>query len=44
MLGYDEFNEIDYDNKERILAWLPAFDNYDGNEKFWRHYELSLLT
>ena len=26
-----------------ILAWVPAYDNYDGSEKFWRHYELSLL-
>ena len=26
-----------------ILAWTPAYDNYDGTEKFWRHYELSLL-
>ena len=22
---------------------MPAYDNYDGTEKFWRHYELSLL-
>ena len=22
---------------------MPAYDNYDGSEKFWRHYELSLL-
>ena len=27
----------------QILAWVPAYDNYDGSEKFWRHYELSLL-
>ena len=26
-----------------ILAWVPAYDNYDGSEKFWRHYELSQL-
>ena len=26
-----------------ILAWVPAYDNYDGSENFWRHYELSLL-
>ena len=26
-----------------ILAWVPAYDNFDGSEKFWRHYELSLL-
>ena len=26
-----------------ILAWVPAYDNYDGSEKFWRHYELGLL-
>ena len=26
-----------------ILAWVPAYDNYDGSERFWRHYELSLL-
>ena len=25
-------------------AWTPAFDNYDGAEKFWLRYELSLLT
>lgn len=25
-------------------AWTPAFDNYDGSEKFWRMYELSRLT
>lgn len=23
---------------------MPAFDNYDGSEKFWRHYELSTLS
>ena len=22
---------------------MPPFDNYDGAEKFWQHYELSLL-
>ena len=26
-----------------ILAWTPPYDNYDGSEKFWKHYELSLL-
>lgn len=26
-----------------VDAWVPAFDNYDGSERFWRHYELSLL-
>lgn len=24
-------------------AWTPAYDNYDGTEKFWRMYELSRL-
>ena len=23
---------------------MPAYDNYDGSEQFWRHYELSLLS
>lgn len=23
---------------------MPPYDNYDGGEKFWRHYELSLLS
>jgi hypothetical protein len=27
-----------------VLAWVPAFDNFDGTERFWRHYELSQLT
>ena len=27
----------------QIFAWVPAYDNYDGVEKFWRHYELSLM-
>jgi len=27
-----------------VHAWTPAFDNYDGSEKFWRMYELSRLT
>ena len=22
---------------------MPAYDNFDGSEKFWRHYELSLM-
>ena len=26
-----------------IHAWTPAFDSYDGSERFWRHYELSQL-
>ena len=28
----------------QIYAWVPAYDNYDGSEQFWRHYELSLIT
>ena len=27
----------------QIYAWVPAYDNYDGSERFWRHYELSLI-
>lgn len=27
-----------------VHAWVPAFDNYDGAEKFWLRYELSLLS
>lgn len=27
----------------QILAWVPAYDNFDGSERFWRHYELSLM-
>ena len=27
-----------------VFAWVPAYDNYDGTEKFWRNYELSRLT
>ena len=27
----------------QIFAWVPAYDNFDGSEKFWRHYELSLM-
>ena len=27
-----------------VYAWVPAYDNYDGSEVFWRHYELSLLS
>ena len=26
-----------------IDAWVPAYDNFDGSEKFWQHYELSIL-
>lgn len=26
-----------------IYAWVPAYDNFDGSEKFWRTYELSQL-
>ena len=33
-----------YGRGSTILAWTPAYDNYDGTEKFWRHYELSLLN
>ena len=32
-----------YGRNSNILAWVPAYDNYDGSEKFWRHYELSQL-
>ena len=31
-------------NEASVYAWVPAFDNYDGAEMFWRHYELSTLT
>ena len=26
-----------------IDAWVPAYDNFDSSEKFWQHYELSIL-
>jgi len=26
-----------------VHGWVPAYDNYDGAEKFWRMYELSRL-
>ena len=35
---------LDWVNGQRIHAWLPPYDNYDSGEKFWRHYELSLLS
>ena len=41
--GYDDPDKIDYEYGSRIHAWLPAYDNYDNTEQFWRHYELSLL-
>ena len=41
--NYEDASEIDYVYGSRIHAWLPAFDNYDTSEQFWRHYELSLL-
>jgi len=31
-------------NDALVYAWVPAFDNYDGTEMFWRHYELSTLN
>lgn len=31
-------------NGASLDAWVPAYDNYDGTERFWRHYELSRLT
>lgn len=33
-----------YGRGSNVLAWVPAYDNYDGTERFWRHYELSQLT
>ena len=32
------------DYNPQIFAWVPAYDNYDGTEKFWRMYELSRLS
>ena len=39
-----EKTEDGFSQEANILAWVPAYDNYDGSEAFWRHYELSLLT
>lgn len=41
--GFNDASQIDYVYGGRVHAWVPAYDNFDGSEKFWRHYELSLL-
>lgn len=41
---FDDGKPLDWENGRRINAWLPPYDNYDGSELFWRHYELSLLN
>ena len=38
--GKREYAEFD----PSVFGWVPAFDNYDGTEKFWRMYELSRLS
>ena len=40
---YNDPLDFDFDNGPRYHAWVPAYDNYDGTERFWRHYELSLM-
>ena len=42
--AYNDPLDFDFDNGPRYHAWVPAYDNYDGSEQFWRHYELSLLN
>lgn len=41
---YNDPLDFDFDNGPRYHAWVPAYDNYDGTERFWRHYELSLMN
>ena len=37
------FAEAQTADGRAVSAWVPAYDNYDSSEKFWKHYELSLL-
>lgn len=42
---FDDPSDIGLDSSYgRYDAWTPPYDNYNGKESFWTHYELSLLN